>query len=130
MRKLEDHMIADPNPMAAGGPPAAPPGPMGQGGAPSLGNVPEQGSALGGSPAGLGGSPDPMAILARAQQLLKSGAISPEQFQMIVAKLGLGGGSQGAAPQTPPAGIPSSTPPSAGAPPPGPAAGPSPQWNQ
>lgn len=122
-------MMPSPNPMQAGGPP--PPSQMGQpaGGPPSLANAPGQKSALGGSPVGLGDSPDPMAILAKAQLLLKSGAISPQQFQMIVAKLGIGTGSKGATPvPTGPAGqmpgAPQGMPQPQGGPPP------SPQWNQ
>lgn len=130
-------MTPSPNPMDAGGPP--PPSQQGQplsAPPPDLANAPSQGSALGGSPVGLGGNPDPRAILAKAELLLKSGAISPQQFQMIVAKLGLGGGKQGA--QGAPAplsttGVPGGGPAAGGAPPtPLPQGGPppSPQWNQ
>lgn len=109
---------------------------MGQppGGPPTLGNSPGQASALGGAPAGLSGSPDPQAILAKAEQLLKSGAISQAQFEMIVAKLGLGKGQQGAQPAPAPlstTGVPGGGPPvmpqpaitGPGGPPPSPAWG-------
>lgn len=123
-------MTPSPNPMDAGGPP--PPSQQGQplsAPPPDLANAPSQGSALGGSPVGLGGNPDPRAILAKAELLLKSGAISPQQFQMIIAKLGVGVGSKGATPaptgpggQMP--GAPQGMPQPQGGPPP------SPQWNQ
>lgn len=127
-------MLPSPNPMDAGGPP--PPPQMGQppGGPPTLGNSPNQASALGGAPAGLSGSPDPQAILAKAEQLLKSGAISQEQFQLIVAKLGLGKGPQGAQPGAPPlstTGVPGGGPPVMQPPQGGPGGPPpSPAWGQ
>lgn len=129
-------MQPSPNAMDAGGPPPPPQMGQPQGGPPSLATAPGQASALGGSPAGLSGSPDPQAILAKAEQLLKSGAISQEQFQMIVAKLGLGGGQQGAQPAPGPlstTGVPGGGP-AAGGVAPSPAAPqgppPSPAWDQ
>lgn len=127
-------MIPSPNSMDAGGPP--PPSQQGQplsAPPPSLANAAGQGSALGGSPVGLGGNPDPKAILAKAELLLKSGAISQEQFQMIVAKLGLGGGPQGAKPGAPPlssTGVPGAGAPEAAPPPMSAPQNPSPQWSQ
>lgn len=133
----EPPMLPSPNPMDAGGMPPPPQQgqPLAQPG-PNLATTPGQGSSLGGSPAGLGGSPDPRQILAKAELLLKSGAISQQQFQMIVAKLGMGGGPQGARPAPGPlttTGVPGGGPAAGGAPPmpqPPMQNPPSAQWNQ
>lgn len=113
---------------------AVPTAPTGAGapGASSLAASPGQASALGGSPVGLSGASDPQSVLAKAQLLLKSGAITQQQFQMILAKLQApqggarpGGGAPAPGQLGQPPGSPLSTTgvPGAGPPPP-------PQWNQ
>lgn len=122
-----------PSPSPQAGAPAQASSPPANG-IPSLASAPGQNSALGGSPVGLSGSSDPRQILAKAQMLLKSGAITEQQYQMIMAKLGVGGGkpggAPGAAPGAPPQGAPMGAAPPMGAPQGGPPMGqpPSPQW--
>lgn len=65
--------------------------------------------------------------------MLKSGMISQEQFQMIVAKLGMGGGAQGAQPGPAPlstTGVPGGGPAAGGGAPTPVPQPPSPGWNQ
>lgn len=77
---------------------------------PSLATAPQQGSALGGSPVGMSGPGDPIALLKRAQLLLRSGAISMQQYEMIVARLGGGAGPNGGRGPAPPPGVGAGTP--------------------
>lgn len=130
-------MLPDPSQQqSAGGPPPAA-APLSQP-APGLASAPGQNSALGGSPVGLGGSSDPTSILKKAQLLLKSGAISEQQFQMILAKLQGGQGAKPGMPAGPPGaspsplsttGVPGGGPPVGGPAPGAPMQPPSQQWN-
>lgn len=78
--------------------PQAQPSAAPQGATPNLANGPDANSAFGGKPVGLTGSTDPRQVLAKAELLLHSGAISYTQYQMIVAKL-MGAGHEQQSPQ-------------------------------
>lgn len=124
-------MTGNPSPPA----PASAPSPGSQGST--------QGSAFGANPVGLSGSPDPRAVLQKAMILRNSGAISEQQFQLIMMKLGMAQQSKLSTPPGGPVsttGVPGAGPPApTPAPPPGASPGgpapisgaagnPSPQW--